>query len=294
MNDAGIDLPAKLNTLGRASSVALRAALIVCMITLAGCSSFGNIFGEKDKPEEPDVPAGELYNQALFLMQEGKLRQAVKRFDEVDKQHPYTEWARKALIMSAFSNYRLGRYDDCIESAKRYLSLYPSSKDAAYAQYMIGQSYFKQIPDVTRDQESTQRALDAMQLVIDRYPDSEYVDDAQKDILVARDQLAGKEMQIGRYYLERKEYAAAINRFKIVVQEYANTRQVEEALYRLTAAYYAMGIVPEAQTAAAVLGHNFPDSPWYKDAYKLLQEGGVSPQENKGSWISKAFSLVTG
>lgn len=294
MNDAGIDLPAKLNTLGRASSVALRAALIVCMVTLAGCSSFGNIFGEKDKPEEPDVPAGELYNQALFLMQEGKLRQAVTRFDEVDKQHPYTEWARKALIMSAFSNYRLGRYDDCIESAKRYLSLYPSSKDAAYAQYMIGQSYFKQIPDVTRDQESTQRALDAMQLVIDRYPDSEYVDDAQKDILVARDQLAGKEMQIGRYYLERKEYAAAINRFKIVVQEYANTRQVEEALYRLTAAYYAMGIVPEAQTAAAVLGHNFPDSPWYKDAYKLLQEGGVSPQENKGSWISKAFSLVTG
>ena len=294
MNDAGIDLPAKLNTLGRASSVALRAALIVCMITLAGCSSFGNIFGEKDKPEEPDVPAGELYNQALFLMQEGKLRQAVKRFDEVDKQHPYTEWARKALIMQAFTNYRLGKYDDCIESAKRYVALYPASPDAAYAQYMIGQSYFKQIPDVTRDQESTQRALDAMQLVIDRYPDSEYVDDAQKDILVARDQLAGKEMQIGRYYLERKEYAAAINRFKIVVQEYANTRQVEEALYRLTAAYYAMGIVPEAQTAAAVLGHNFPDSPWYKDAYKLLQEGGVSPQENKGSWISKAFSLVTG
>jgi len=294
MNDAGIDLPAKLNTLGRAGSVALRAALIVCVVTLSGCSSFGNLFGEQHKPEEPDVPAGELYNQALFLMQEGKLRQAVTRFDEVDKQHPYTEWARKALIMSAFSNYRLGRYDDCIESAKRYLSLYPSSKDAAYAQYMMGQSYFKQIPDVTRDQESTQRALDAMQLVIDRYPDSEYVDDAQKDILVARDQLAGKEMQIGRYYLERKEYAAAINRFKVVVQEYANTRQVEEALYRLTAAYYAMGIVPEAQTAAAVLGHNFPDSPWYKDAYKLLQQGGVSPQENKGSWISKAFSLVTG
>jgi outer membrane protein assembly factor BamD len=290
MIDARTSLSATRTSLGRAGSVAIRAALIASFIALAGCS----LFGKKEVADEPDVPAGELYNQALFLMQEGKLRQAVTRFDEVDKQHPYTEYARKALIMSAFTNYRLGRYDDCVESAKRYLSLYPSSDDAGYAQYMIGQSYFKQIPDVTRDQESTQRALDAMQQVIDRYPNSEYVDDAQKAILVARDQLAGKEMQIGRYYLERKEYPAAINRFKVVVQEYANTRQVEEALYRLTTAYYAMGIVPEAQTAAAVLGHNFPDSQWYKDAYKLLQSGGLEPQENKSSWISKAFSFVTG
>ena len=291
MNNAGSTWSHKLVALRRAGPVALRVALVASIVALAGCTS---IFGEKDKPEEPEVPAGELYNQALFLMQEGKLRQAAARFDEVDKQHPYTEWARKALIMSAFTNYRLGRYDDCIEAAKRYVALYPTSKDAGYAQYMIGQSYFKQIPDVTRDQESTQRALDAMQQVIERYPNSEYVDDAQKDILIARDQLAGKEMQIGRYYLERREYPAAINRFKVVVQEYANTRQVEEALYRLTTAYYAMGITQEAQTAAAVLGHNFPDSQWYKDAYKLLQSGGLEPQENKSSWISKAFSFVTG
>jgi len=290
MTSAGSTLSAKLISLGRVGSVAVRALVVCSAIGLAGCS----LFSEKDKPEEPEVPAGELYNQALFLMKEGKLRQASARFDEVDKQHPYTEWARKALIMSAFTNYRLGRYDDTVEAAKRYISLYPTSQDAGYAQYMIGQSYFKQIPDVTRDQESTMRALAAMQEVVERYPNSEYVDDAQKAILVARDQLAGKEMQIGRYYLERKEYPAAINRFKVVVQEFANTRQVEEALYRLTAAYFAMGIVQEAQTAAAVLGHNFPDSPWYKDAYNLLQSGGVSPEENKGSWISKAFSLVTG
>lgn len=258
------------------------------MIALAGCLT------KKDDVDEPDIPAGQLYNQALALMQNGKLKQAAARFDEVDKQHPYTEWARKALIMSAFTNYRLGNYDETVSAAKRYISLYPSSPDAGYAQYMIGQSYFKQIPDVTRDQDATQRALQAMQEVIDKYPTSEYVDDAQRDIIIARDQLAGKEMQIGRYYLERREYPAAINRFKIVVTQYANTRQVEEALYRLTSAYLAMGIVQEAQTAAAVLGHNFPNSSWYKDAYSLLQSGGVKPQENEGSWMSKAFKVVTG
>ncbi|MCX5497130.1 outer membrane protein assembly factor BamD [Kaistia dalseonensis] len=288
MNAAGQTRSFARPTFGRAASVAIRAIVLCSMIALAGCLT------KKDDVDEPDIPAGQLYNQALALMQNGKLKQAAARFDEVDKQHPYTEWARKALIMSAFTNYRLGNYDETVSAAKRYISLYPSSPDAGYAQYMIGQSYFKQIPDVTRDQDATQRALQAMQEVIDKYPTSEYVDDAQRDIIIARDQLAGKEMQIGRYYLERREYPAAINRFKIVVTQYANTRQVEEALYRLTSAYLAMGIVQEAQTAAAVLGHNFPNSSWYKDAYSLLQSGGVKPQENEGSWMSKAFKVVTG
>ncbi len=266
----------------------MRVVLLCSLVALAGC------LGKESDSDQPDIPAGELYNQGLKLMSEGKLRAASARFGEVDKQQPYTEWARKALIMQAFTYYRQGKYDDTIEAAKRYVSLYPASPDAAYAQYMMGQSYFKQIPDVTRDQESTQRAIDAMQEVVERYPQSEYVDDAQKAIIVARDQLAGKEMQIGRYYLERREYPAAINRFRTVVTQYGNTRQVEEALYRLTSAYFAMGIVSEAQTAAAVLGHNFPDSPWYKDAYSLLQTGGVSPSENKSSWISQAFHSVTG
>ena len=191
--------------------------------------------------------------------------------------------------MSTFASYRRGEYDDAISSGNRYLTLYPGTSDAAYAQYLIGQSYFNQIPDVTRDQQKTQRALAAMQEVVQRYPDSEYADDAQKKIIMTRDQLAGKEMQIGRYYLERREYLAAINRFKEVTTEYQDTRHVEEALERLTEANLAMGLVGEAQTAASVLGHNFPDSRWYKDAYNLLKKKGVSPQDNGGA-VSEAFA----
>ena len=156
------------------------------------------------------------------------------------------------------------------------MTLFPATDDAAYAQYLIGESYFRQIPDVTRDQDLSQKAMEAMGAVIQKYPDSEYADDARKKIEMARDQIAGKEMQIGRYYLERREYLAAVNRFKTVVQDYQTTRHVEEALHRLTESYLALGIVPEAQTAAAVLGHNFPDSEWYQDSYRLLSKGGLA------------------
>ena len=290
MNVVSSIRPSTFAAFGRFGSVTLRAAALCALVAVAGCS----LTKDDDTVDEPDVPAGQMYNQGLTLMQNGKLKAAAKLLEQVDQQHPYTEWARKALIMTAFTNYRLGNYDDAVNASRRYISLYPASPDAGYAQYIIGQSYFKQIPEVTRDQDATKKAIAAMQEVVDKYPTSEYVDDAQKAIVVARDQLAGKEMQVGRYYLERKEYPAAINRFKLVVTDYANTRHVEEALYRLTAAYYAMGIVPEAQTAAAVLGHNFPNSQWYKDAYSLLQTGGVSPSESKGSWISRAFRSVTG
>jgi outer membrane protein assembly factor BamD len=238
-----------------------------------------------------DQPAGTLYNEGLAYLNGGKLSDAVKSFDEVDRQHPYSEWARKALVMSAFASYRRGRYDDTVAAANRYLTLYPGSPDAAYAQFLIGSSYFHQIPDITRDQGATQKAMAALQEIVDRYPDSEYATDAKNKIIVARDQLAGKEMQVGRYYLERREYIAAINRFKFVVTEYQDTREVEEALERLTEANLAMGLAGEAQTAAAILGHNFPDSQWYKDAYKLLQTGGLEPREDKGSWLSKLFGV---
>ncbi len=236
-----------------------------------------------------DQPAGELYNEGLASLNGGKLKDAVDNFDQVDREHPYSEWARKALVMSAFASYRRARYDDTIASANRYLSLYPGSPDAAYAQYLIGLSYYHQIPDITRDQGTTQQAISALQEIVDRYPTSEYVDDAKARIIVARDQLAGKEMQIGRYYLEQRQYIAAINRFKAVVTDYQDTREVEEALERLVEADVALGLTGEAQTAAAILGHNFPDSPWYKDAYNLLQTGGLSPREDKGSWLSKLF-----
>jgi outer membrane protein assembly factor BamD len=221
-------------------------------------------------------------------MKAGNMAEAARKFDAIDRENPFSEWARKALVMSTFVKYRQGRLDDALASGNRYMAQYPKSSDAAYVQYLVGLTYSKQIVDVTQDQRASAKTIEAMQAVIDNYPNSEYVDDAQSKIRYARDQLAGKEMQIGRYYMERKEYLAAISRFRIVVEKYPNTNQIEEALARLVEAYYAMGIVDEAQTAAAVLGHNYPDSQWYADSYKLLQSGGAEPRENKGSWIAAA------
>lgn len=241
----------------------------------------------------PDEPADKLYNEGLFLLNNRKeAKNAAKKFEEVDRQHPYSEWARKSLIMSAYAYYEARDYEDCISAAKRYVTLHPGSPDAAYAQYLIASSYFDQIPDITRDQSGTEKALAALDEIGRKYPNTEYAVSAKRKSEVARDQLAGKEMQIGRYYMQRKDFTGSINRFKVVVTQYQTTRHVEEALMRLTEAYMALGIVQEAQTAAAVLGHNFPDSTWYKDAYQLVRTGGREPEENKGSWISKAFKKV--
>jgi outer membrane protein assembly factor BamD len=240
---------------------------------------------------EQTEPADVLYNQGLANLESGRLREAGQKFDAVDRQHPYSEQARKSMIMSTFANYRQGNYEDAINSGKRYVSLYPSTDDAPYAQYLIGLSYFRQIRDVTTDQKESRRTIEAMEELVQRWPESEYVEDGKAKIRFARDQLAGKEMQVGRYYLERREYIAAAKRFRNVVEAYSNTRHVEEALARLTEVYFAMGLVEEAQTAAAVLGNNYPDSDWYKDSYALLQSNGLQPRENKGSWISRAGSL---
>lgn len=266
--------------------------LSVGMMTLVGCQSDPDI--DITSLVDSVEPADVLYNQALANMDAGNLSEASRKFQAIDRQHPFSEYARKALVLNAFIKYRSGKHQEAITDANRFLNLYPSDEDAAYAQYIIGLAYFRQIPDVTRDQRASSRAMAAMQEVIDRYPDSEYVDDAQSKLRQARDQLAGKEMQIGRYYQERREYIAAVNRYKVVVQQYGNTRQVEEALARLVESYYSMGLVDEAQTAAAVLGHNFPDSQWYADSYALLQTGGLQPRENKGSWISRAGQIIAG
>jgi outer membrane protein assembly factor BamD len=275
------------------SGLARVLAVAVVAASLGACSSF-DVFAKKDDTP-PDQPADRLYNEGLYLLNAKKdARDAVKKFEEVDRQHPYSEWARKSLIMSAYAYYQAGEYDDCVNSAKRYITLHPGSPDAAYAQYLIASSYFEEIPDVTRDQARTERALAALEEVIRKYPTTEYANSSKQKIEVARDQLAGKEMEIGRYYLKKKDYTGAINRFKVVVTKYQTTRHVEEALMRLTESYMALGIVDEAQTAAAVLGHNFPDSQWYKHAYALVKTGGVEPKENQGSWISKAFKGIVG
>jgi outer membrane protein assembly factor BamD len=271
----------------RVAGIAIATSML--SLLLAGC------FGMGEKTEEAAAdPPDLLYNRGLALLNAGETRQASETFEDIDKQHPYSEYARRSMIMSAFLEFRRGRYTEAINEATRYVTLFPATADAAYAQYLIGESYFRQIPDVTRDQDLSQRAIDAMNVVVTKYPDSEYVEDARKKMELARDQIAGKEMQIGRYYQERREFLAAVNRFRNVVTNYQTTRHVEEALHRLTESYLALGIVPEAQTAAAVLGHNFPDSEWYQDSYALLNKGGFQPSENEGSWISRVFRDESG
>jgi outer membrane protein assembly factor BamD len=259
------------------------------LAVVAGCSS---LFGDKE-PMAADEPADRLYNEGVYLLNEKQqMKDAAKKFEEVDRQHPYSEWARKSLIMSAYAYYEAQQYEESIGAAKRYISLHPGSSDAAYAQYLIGASYFDQIADISRDQGRTEKAIAALEEVTRKYPNSEYSTSARRKIEIGRDHLAAKEMTIGRFYLEKKNFIGAVNRFKIVVTQYQTTRHVEEALMRLTECYMTLGIAHEAQTAAAVLGHNFPDSPWYKDAYTLVKSGGFEPTENKGSWISRAFKKI--
>ena len=264
--------------------------------SLASCSMFDdfNPFGaEKYKMViEPDVPASKAYDQGLAKLANGSPSEAAKKFTDLGSQFPDSDWARKGLLMTTYAQYESGDYDSVETSAERYVKLYPKSPEAAYALYLEASAYYKQIPDVSRDQDRAAKALDAFQKILKDYTKSEYVSDAKFKIDVTLDQLAGKEMSIGRFYLNRRNYTAAINRFRNVLTSFQTTRHSEEALYRLTEAYLGLGITDEAQTAAAVLGHNFPDSQWYKDAFNLLKGDGLQPRENQQSWISKLYHSV--
>src|SRR5688572_27362802 len=231
---------------GRLALTARLLGLALLVAPLGACSLFN-----KDDIL-PDEPADKLYNEGVFLLNNRQdYKAAAKKFEEVERQHPYSEWARKSLIMTAYASYEAREYDDAVNAARRYVTLHPGSSDSAYAQFLIGSAFFDQIPDVTRDQARAERAIAALEEVSRKYPDSEYAVSAKRKIDVARDQLAGKEMMIGRYYMNKKDFTGAINRFKIVVTQYQTTRHVEEALMRLTEAYMALGVVSEAQTAAA-------------------------------------------
>jgi len=267
-------------------------------LVLAGCGGSdlsdylgGGLFSDEDKVPEVE-PIAKLYNGGLEALKKKEYRTAAKKFAEVERQHPYSKWASKAILMQAFAHYQRNDYDKAIAAAKKFLALHPGHKDAPYAHYLIALSLYEQIGDTKRDSTAAKKALEQLELVANRYPDSRYAADARKKAAAARDHLAGKEMEVGRYYLERGNYLAAINRFKKVIEDYQTTAHVPEALYRLVEAYLALGIRSEAQTAAAVLGHNFPNSSWYRDAYRLLQGQGLSPKENSDSWISRAFGKV--
>jgi outer membrane protein assembly factor BamD len=237
----------------------------------------------------PDTPADTLYNQGLVDLNSHDYDKATKKFADLEKEYTFSQWERKALLMETFSQYQDGSFDDAIGTAQRYIGRYASAPDLDYVYYLEAMSYYNQIPDVSRDQNRAQKAATVFAQIVNKFPNSQYADDARYKLQITRDQLAGQDMMIGRFYLNRHDYTAAINRFRDVLAKYQTTRHAEEALLRLTEAYLALGIVNEAQTAAAVLGHNFPDSPWYKDAYAKLQEGGYQPHEDPTSWISKAF-----
>jgi outer membrane protein assembly factor BamD len=271
--------------------VLLCAALSV--LTLSGCSLFNG--AKDDKPKDAQYqerPIDQIYSDAWKRVRSGDWDDAAKQFAEVERQHPYSVWARRASLMSAFCYYEANKYTEAITAADQYISLHPGSKEVAYAFYLKAVSLYEQIVDVERDQSNTEAALVALQDVVQRFPDSEYARDATLKIDLTLDHLAGKEMEVGRYYLRQGDYIGAINRFRVVVEQYQRTTQISEALERLTEAYYALGITKEAQTAAAVLGANYPGSPWYEDAYNLLQEHKLKPEEDKGSWISRAFDRV--
>jgi outer membrane protein assembly factor BamD len=225
-------------------------------------------------------------------MASGSFGDAAKEFEAVDRDHPYSPEARRSIVMAAYAYYRAGKSPEAIASAERYVALHPGTKEAPLAYHIIASAYFDDIKTPNRDQTPARKALEALKTLKTRYPDSEYAHNADNRIRVIQDNLAASEMEVGRYYMKQHNYVGAINRFKTVVSDYQTTAHVEEALSRLTECYMALGITKEAQNAAAVLGHNYPDSKWYKDSYALLQSGGLAPREDNGSWLSKAWKAV--
>lgn len=262
---------------------ALRLATFgILVLALAGCGMFGN----NKIQQEPVIPPEMLYQSALDSMDRQNYATAVATLEKLSRQHPYSEYNERAKVMETYANYRIGRFDEAILAADRFIALFPTSKEVPYILWIKGTSYFAQIKDITRDQQLSKDAIDAYTLLISNYPKSEHAKDAREKLVIASDQLAGKEMSVGRYYLGNGQYAAAINRFRTVAEKYQTSTHIEEALYRLTEANLSLGLTNEAQTAAAVLGHNYPSSDWYKRGFELLKQQGLSPQINEGSALA--------
>lgn len=273
-----------LALMGRTRKTGLATAALALCFTVSACASSN----DAAKLLNPDPPE-KMYTDADQLMNRGKYDAAAKKFEDLDRDHPYSSEARRAMVMAAYAYYRAGKTQEAIATARRYTTMHPGTKEAALAHHIIISAYFDEMVGPNRDQSNARKALAELKTLKARYPDSPYARDADNRMRIAEDSMAAHEMEVGRYYLKRKNYLAAINRFKTVVTDYQTTAHVEEALMRLVEAYMALGIQQEAQTAAAVLGHNFPASPWYKDAYALLQSGGLAPREDTGSWLSRAW-----
>lgn len=259
----------------RSSKFKLLLGVAAASVLATGCQS------NKAKQERAYVerPVEVLYNSAAKQLDRRAYPEAIQLFNEVERQHPYSEWARRSTLMSAFAAYQSRRYDEAISTAQRYISLNPGSEDAAYAYHLVATSYFEQIVDVGRDQRTTEQAKASLGELLRRFPTTEYAKDAQLKMDMVDDQLAGKEMEVGRWYLRRQEHLPAINRFKKVVTDFDTTTHTPEALYRLVEAYMSVGLKGEALAAAAVLGYNHPESEWYKDAYGIMDHEGLNADD---------------
>lgn len=243
------------------------------------------------KPIE-EWSAEEIFKRGEYDLENKDYKEAAKWFGEVERLYPYSEWAKRALIMQAFAYHKEADFEQSRATAQRYIDFYPAEEDAGYAQYLLALSYYDQIDEIGRDQGLTYQALQALRVVIERYPDTEYAKSAILKFDLAFDHLAAKEMEIGRYYLKRKHYSAAINRFRVVVEQFQTTTHVAEALHRLVESYLSLGLTNEAQTAGAILGHNFQSTDWYQDSYRLLTKRGLKPEAKGDSWLRKVHRQV--
>ena len=261
------------------------AAALICV--LAGCSS-NDKAAKLLNPDPPD----RMFAAGDSLLSRGRYEDSAIKFEDLDRDHPYSPEARRAIVMAAFAYYKAQKFPEAISTAKRYTTMHPGTKEAPLAHHIIASSYFDDMNGPNRDQTNTRKALDEFKILRARYPESSYAKEAENRIRICEDSLAAHEMEVGRFYLKNKNLVAAKNRFEEVARNFQTTAHVEEALMRLVEVNLALGIVQEAQTAAAVLGHNFPESQWYKDAYSRLQTGGLAPQEDSGSWLSRAWKKL--
>lgn len=257
-----------------AQNARLVLAILASGLILSGCSVFG---GRKSKEKLAYVerPAETLYNNAMVRMDGGDFDRAILFFDEVERQHPFSRWARRSMLMSSFAHYRSTDYEEAISAAQRFISLHPGNDSTPYAYYLIALCHYEQIFDVGRDQGTTVLAEAALQQVVRRYPESDYARDARLKLELTHDHLAGKEMSVGRWYLRQDQHLAAIGRFKNVVKRYETTSHTEEALHRLVESYVSLGLIGEAKQVGSVLGYNYPSGEWYNDSYNLLIKYGV-------------------
>ncbi|WP_170478864.1 outer membrane protein assembly factor BamD [Ruegeria arenilitoris] len=268
------------------------AGAILLAATLTACGDSGGIFGKKGADRSQNLEGftpEQIYTRGEYELSQNRSDDAAWYFSEVERLYPYSDWAKRALIMQAFSFHSDKNYEESRAAAQRYIDFYPTDEDAAYAQYLLALSYYDQIDEVGRDQGLTFQALQSLRTVIEVYPDSEYATSAVLKFDLAFDHLAGKEMEIGRYYLRQDHYTAAINRFRVVVEDFQTTSHTAEALHRLVEAYLSLGLYDEAQSAGAILGYNYQSTEWYEASYALLTSRGLNLKSSGNNWLSTIY-----